>query len=49
MLYARVAKGFKSGGFNGRANGVAEPTEYKPETVWSYEAGFKTTSPTSFG
>jgi iron complex outermembrane receptor protein len=42
MLYARVAKGFKSGGFNGRANSIAEATEYKPETVWSYEAGFKT-------
>jgi iron complex outermembrane receptor protein len=43
MLYARAAKGFKSGGFNGRANSVAESTEYDPETVWSYEAGFKTT------
>jgi iron complex outermembrane receptor protein len=43
MLYARVAKGFKSGGFNGRANDAASATEYKPETVWSYEAGFKTT------
>jgi len=43
MVYARVAKGFKSGGFNGRANTVAESTEYDPETVWSYEAGFKTT------
>ena len=43
MLYARVAKGFKSGGFNGRANSVAESTKYDPETVWSYEAGFKTT------
>ncbi len=43
MLYARVAKGFKSGGFNGRANSVSEATEYDPETVWSYEAGFKTT------
>ncbi|MFL6725024.1 MAG: TonB-dependent receptor [Sphingomicrobium sp.] len=42
MLYARVAKGFKSGGFNGRANSPGEATEYKPETVWSYEAGFKT-------
>ena len=41
MLYARVAKGFKSGGFNGRANEAASATEYKPETVWSYEAGFK--------
>ncbi len=43
MVYARVAKGFKSGGFNGRANTVAESTKYDPETVWSYEAGFKTT------
>jgi iron complex outermembrane receptor protein len=43
MVYARVAKGFKSGGFNGRANSPAEATEYKPETVWSYEAGFKST------
>ncbi|MEO8548273.1 MAG: TonB-dependent receptor [Sphingomicrobium sp.] len=42
MIYARVAKGFKSGGFNGRANSVGESTKYDPETVWSYEAGFKT-------
>jgi iron complex outermembrane receptor protein len=42
MVYARVAKGFKSGGFNGRANSVGESTKYDPETVWSYEAGFKT-------
>jgi len=41
MLYARAAKGFKSGGFNGRANSLRESTEYKPETMWSYEAGFK--------
>jgi len=43
MLYARVAKGFKSGGFNGRANSPGDSTEYDPETVWSYEAGFKST------
>lgn len=43
MVYARVAKGFKSGGFNGRANSAAEASTYDPETVWSYEAGFKTT------
>lgn len=41
LLYARVAKGFKSGGFNGRANSASESTEYDPETVWSWEAGFK--------
>ena len=44
LLYARVAKGFKSGGFNGRANNPngSESTAYDPETVWSWEAGFKT-------
>lgn len=41
MLYARVAKGFKSGGFNGRANSAAESTEYDPEKALSFEAGFK--------
>ena len=41
MLYGRAAKGFKSGGFNGRANTPNASTEYEPETVWSYEAGFK--------
>ena len=43
MVYLRAAKGFKSGGFNGRANSASETSEYEPETVWSYEAGFKTT------
>ncbi|MCY7271912.1 MAG: TonB-dependent receptor [Sphingomonas bacterium] len=43
MLYARVSKGFKSGGFNGRANNPngSESSAYDPETAWSYEAGFK--------
>ena len=43
MLYARAAKGFKSGGFNGRANSVRESSKYDPESAWSYEAGFKAT------
>lgn len=42
MLYARAAKGFKSGGFNGRANNPGEELPYEPETVVSYEAGVKT-------
>jgi iron complex outermembrane receptor protein len=42
MVYARVAKGFKSGGFNGRANSASESTAYDPEKALSYEAGFKT-------
>jgi iron complex outermembrane receptor protein len=43
MLYAKASKGFKSGGFNGRANDPTglESTEYNPETAWSYEAGVK--------
>ncbi|HEX9954082.1 MAG TPA: TonB-dependent receptor [Allosphingosinicella sp.] len=43
MAYARYSKGFKSGGFNGRANSVAESTAYDPEKVDSYEIGLKTT------
>ena len=43
MVYARVARGFKSGGFNGRANSVAERTQYEPETVTSYELGLRST------
>ena len=41
MVYGRVSKGFKSGGFNGRANSPGEATEYEPETMVSYEAGVK--------
>jgi iron complex outermembrane receptor protein len=43
MAYARFATGFKSGGFNGRANSVAERTQYEPETVRSYEVGLRST------
>ena len=43
MGYLRYAKGFKSGGFNGRANEVGSSTEYDPETVDSFEAGLKST------
>ncbi len=42
MAYARYAKGFKSGGFNGRANSAAESTAYEPEKVDSFEVGLKT-------
>ncbi|MFN3521747.1 MAG: TonB-dependent receptor [Phenylobacterium sp.] len=41
FFYARVSKGFKSGGFNGRANNPGEEQPYDPETVVSYEAGLK--------
>jgi iron complex outermembrane receptor protein len=43
MGYLRYAKGFKSGGFNGRANELGSSTEYDPETVDSFEAGVKST------
>lgn len=43
MVYARYAQGFKSGGFNGRANSAADSTEYLPETADTYEVGAKTT------
>ena len=42
FFYGRVSKGFKSGGFNGRANTPGEETPYAPETALSYEAGVKT-------
>src|SRR5690606_17384685 len=44
MAYARFSQGFKSGGFNGRANSAAEATEYQPETADSYEIGVKATT-----
>ncbi|WP_333591854.1 TonB-dependent receptor [Brevundimonas sp.] len=43
LWYLRYSEGFKSGGFNGRANSVAESSEYDPETAESWEAGFKAT------
>ncbi len=52
MLYLSASRGFKSGGFNGRANGLADltfvvggtptiVTRFAPEKVWTYEAGAK--------
>ncbi|MBL4893781.1 MAG: TonB-dependent receptor [Emcibacter sp.] len=40
MVYANISRGFKSGGFNGRA---ATSQPYDPENLWSYEVGFKST------
>lgn len=51
-LYASASRGFKSGGFNGRANSLADLTQvvggvptlvtrFNPETVWTYETGAK--------
>lgn len=42
MLYATVAQGFKSGGFNARPGSVTVAQRpYDPEELWSYEVGFK--------
>ncbi len=43
MVYARFASGFKSGGFNGRANSPGERTQYLPETADTYEVGIRST------
>ena len=41
-LYGRIANGFKSGGFNGRANSAPDVSTFDPETVWTFELGAKT-------
>lgn len=52
QIYASASRGFKSGGFNGRANGLGDltlvvggvtqlVTSFAPETVWTYETGAK--------
>jgi len=45
MSYASVARGYKSGGFNGRPSAqLAAITVFDPETVWAYEVGVKATA-----
>ncbi|WP_426164495.1 TonB-dependent receptor [Sandarakinorhabdus sp. DWP1-3-1] len=52
LLYVSASRGFKSGGFNGRANSLNDltlvvngtptlVTRFEPEKVWTYEAGAK--------
>jgi iron complex outermembrane receptor protein len=42
LTYVSVARGFRSGGFNGRPTGTqAEVTAYKPEHLTAYEIGVK--------
>ncbi|MBW8303588.1 MAG: TonB-dependent receptor [Brevundimonas sp.] len=43
MAYVSVSRGFKSGGFDGRANDASGAAPYDPETLWAYEAGVKST------
>jgi iron complex outermembrane receptor protein len=43
MVYGSMARGFKSGGYNGIAifNLADATSAYRPETNWTYEGGFK--------
>ena len=41
--YVSASRGFKSGGFDGRSNTAEQALPYDPETLWSYEAGLKST------
>jgi iron complex outermembrane receptor protein len=41
MTYVSGAKGYKAGGFNGRASNNADFNEYEPEKVWTYELGLR--------
>jgi len=42
LTYFSVTKGFKSGGFNGRPITEGQVDSFNPESVLSYELGFKT-------
>jgi len=43
LVYASFAQGYRAGGLNGRAQTLSSAnTPYNPETVDSYEVGFKT-------
>ena len=41
MVFASATKGFKSGGWNARANYAALAVPFTRETVWSYETGLR--------
>jgi iron complex outermembrane recepter protein len=42
LFYASASRGFKSGGFDGRATSDFGFQSFDPEFVWSYEGGVKT-------
>ncbi len=41
MAYLSAARGFKSGGFNGRPTQTLGVQPFDPEYLWTYEVGFK--------
>ena len=49
LLYAKITRGYKAGGFfGGFALNAGELDPYLEETVWSYEAGLKTQITSNF-
>jgi iron complex outermembrane receptor protein len=42
LLYGTVGRGYRSGGFNGRATSLAQQVPFEPEFATSYEIGAKT-------
>ena len=45
MGYASATRGFQGGGWNGLAFTAQTYNNFAPETVWSYEAGFRSETP----
>ncbi|RYD60074.1 MAG: TonB-dependent receptor [Sphingomonadales bacterium] len=41
LAYVTVSKGFKSGGTQSSGNTTVVGNEFRPETLWNYEAGLK--------
>jgi iron complex outermembrane receptor protein len=45
MVFVSATRGFQGGGWNGLAFTAATFNNYAPETVWSYETGFRYQTP----
>lgn len=45
MLFASATRGFQGGGWNGLATSARTYNNFDPETVWAYEAGFRSQFP----
>jgi iron complex outermembrane receptor protein len=45
MVFASATRGFQGGGWNGLAFNAATFNNFAPETVWSYETGFRYQTP----
>jgi len=41
LAYALASKGFRSGGPNFNDGHASVPSQYQPDSLWNYEAGFK--------